>query len=329
MTKRIQSYDVLRGIVMFLVVFGHLERFQFNMEVKPFFDYFLPKFRMPIFFFISGLFFSLNKCNSVKEILVYTLKKAPYLLIPTFVFYFLYSYVNGTPLFDFVDKGFGKYWFLPTLFECILLLSLTELLTRVLKIPQEDLLLLIVTVIVIGVSFFNSSLRAIYFPFFAFGYLMRKHKDFWRKMFLNNIFAFISFVMMIGILIAQRELKGALSVQEDELLYKIQRYFVTFFVLSCFFHYQEYFDRNNKLNNYLSFVGNYTLPIYVLHYFFLPNLEWLHKLIGYDSEIVTIALLILITMGIIAMCVFVTKIVSRIDFLGHYILGQNCGRYKK
>ena len=328
MAKRIQSYDVLRGIVMFLVVFGHLERFEFNMEVKPFLDYFLPKFRMPVFFFISGLFFSLNKCGSVKETAVYTLKKVPYLLIPTFFFYFLYCYVKGEPALGFISHGFGEYWFLPTLLECMILLTLVDMLIRILKVKAGDILLLIVAIAIAGTSLFYKSLLLMYFPYFAFGYLMRKNEKAVKKLFMSNTLAFVSFVLMIGVLILQREYNG-FTPQVETMIGKAQRYLVTFFFLSCFFHYQSFFDGDNKFNKYFSFVGNYTLPIYVLHYFFLPNLDWLHNFIGYGSEIVTMAILILIDMGIIFMCVLVTKIISRIDFLGHYALGQKCGRYKK
>ena len=99
MAKRIHSYDVLRGIVMFLVVLGHLFMFSFGSKPLPVFVKIFTAFHVPVFFFVAGMFFSIDKRQTIADKSLFLLKKAIYLIVPTLFFYALYYYShNMNPL---------------------------------------------------------------------------------------------------------------------------------------------------------------------------------------------------------------------------------------
>lgn len=86
--KRILWIDVLRGIAMFLVVYGHTSQ---NAEIKKY----IYAFHMPLFFIISGMTSAFQKSITTKEFMK---KKMKTLLVPYFllnILMFPITYYNG------------------------------------------------------------------------------------------------------------------------------------------------------------------------------------------------------------------------------------------
>lgn len=88
MKKRIDYIDVLRGIGILYMVFGHIKYY-------PRYDHYIHAFHMPLFFFVSGLFFRRDTKISLKE----EVKKiSRQLLLPYFVcatFFYIYAFITG------------------------------------------------------------------------------------------------------------------------------------------------------------------------------------------------------------------------------------------
>jgi fucose 4-O-acetylase-like acetyltransferase len=127
--ERDGSVDVLRGLGILLVVSGHASSGSGLYQFSPY------SFHMPLFFFISGLFFSELKIERVSHVL---LKNIRSLLLYSTGFYFFYAFMCmaissiGFKAFDepfslqtiflnqFVTGGAYKftsaYWFIPCLF---------------------------------------------------------------------------------------------------------------------------------------------------------------------------------------------------------------------
>ena len=66
-TKRLEYIDALRGFIMIIIIYWHINYFSFDIlkvinDVNSFENIFLP-FGMPLFFFISGLFAYRDKFN--------------------------------------------------------------------------------------------------------------------------------------------------------------------------------------------------------------------------------------------------------------------------
>ena len=110
--------------------------------------------------------------------------------------------------------------------------------------------------------------------------------------------------------------------------YSLKLYSMPLVIMACFFRYQHCFESESKVNIFLALVGRYTLPIYLLHYYFLPDLNWLRCIIGENSTVLVLLILIVIAVAIIGLCVLFTKIISTSDFFGHYLLGQKSNKFK-
>lgn len=128
-SNRNHSIDILRGIAIFLVVFGHITH-------TPCIRTYIWGFHIPIFFFLSGLLFQRNKYASFIDFLH---KRAVSLLIPYVIFYlitfcywlFIERHTRGTeiePWTQIVGLIYGTYsmkwmmfngamWFIPCLFS--------------------------------------------------------------------------------------------------------------------------------------------------------------------------------------------------------------------
>ena len=89
--NRIGYIDALRGFVMLLVVFRHVEVFSFGEDVfftSPFINYFM----MPLFFFISGLMaWDNDKTWNASTFNKECKKKCRTLLLPTIFFGLIYT----------------------------------------------------------------------------------------------------------------------------------------------------------------------------------------------------------------------------------------------
>ena len=86
--SREKNIDIFRGIGIYLMIMGHID---FGRN----FDYYIHAFHMPMFFFISGMFFSIDEDLHLKEFIV---KKIRNLLIPYVIFglfhYQIWTYYN-------------------------------------------------------------------------------------------------------------------------------------------------------------------------------------------------------------------------------------------
>lgn len=123
--KRIEYIDALRGFTMLLVVFSHVELFGFGIEFEnSVINSMFIRFRMPLFFFISGfLAYNAKKIWDGKATLAATQKKLLVQIIPTLVFGLLYTYlVASKDIITFLGNYFKLgYWFTISLLEMFLL----------------------------------------------------------------------------------------------------------------------------------------------------------------------------------------------------------------
>lgn len=195
--KRDTFWDILKGIAIILVVFGHAiqygsgERFfeeHLYFEDKVFI--FIYSFHMPLFMLISGymFYFSINR-YTVKEILISRCKG---LLLPIFsstVLIFgvkeiilegIMQYGIRFTVKSFINLFLGNLWFLWAIFYCSLVVLCTK------KFFKDNLL---VYVIIFILSFFwkdayNFSYYKFMFPFFVIGYFFNKSNG---KKYLENV----------------------------------------------------------------------------------------------------------------------------------------------
>ena len=123
--KRLQWIDVAKGLLLLMVVFGHIRGHAYSMgynntsiEIIDFFSNVFIPFYMPCFFVITGFCSSFNK--PFKKFAVSSFKS---IMIPAFFFSFVFSvsyHVYDYKILLSFAKNIllfgGNYWFLPALF---------------------------------------------------------------------------------------------------------------------------------------------------------------------------------------------------------------------
>ena len=147
--KRIEYIDLMKGVCITLVVFHHAVGF-FGVEII---DKVLHNFRMPLYFFLAGMFFKRYSC-----FMEFLIRKTNRILIP-FLFFswipycalsFLYTDNFTNPLFWLlapIKTYNGVLWFLKSFFIAQVFYYLFDTVTRNKSVWIKIIILLIVTLI--------------------------------------------------------------------------------------------------------------------------------------------------------------------------------------
>ena len=342
MKKRIGFIDAMRGMTMFLVVVAHVMTFGLGINAeKSVLGSILITFRMPVFFLISGFvaYKPLEKYTS-SFYLTTLWKKILILLLPTAVFFFLLYFLRGhNPITEFLSGGFVEYWFMMVLLEIFLIYLTVNFLCKTLHLNEKyvDIALIILVVTAWYLYFnkyfyINTGIRRIfsvgklvnYFQFFVLGTFFRKYwtqvYDFLKKDSVKTL----TIVLFAAVMIVIRTVKWT---NANILWYKILhdeavRYLglAVFFIL--FMNAEAYFDTDKRFSRLLKFIGERTMDIYLIHYFFLPDIKFLHDIFAANGNIaLEIAVVTLMSSLIIAVSLGVSYILRQSNFLGHYLFG--------
>lgn len=112
-SKRIEYIDIAKGLCMILVVWQHVHTYYPNLQTG---ESYLESFRMPLFFFVSGMFFKAQ--NNFR---VFLKKKVNTIIIPFLFFYMLFSVIVPNTLHAIGYEGLRQSsklgWF--SVFNCI------------------------------------------------------------------------------------------------------------------------------------------------------------------------------------------------------------------
>lgn len=141
MHQRVEWADYAKGIGIILVVYGHVFRGLVNAAIIPqsetirLIDSIIYTFHMPLFFFLSGLFFKITK--KIAHPNHFWLKKIDTIVYPFILWSLIQSGIEFTfsnhtnKIFDFdsikylLIEPVGHFWFLQTLFLCFLITFFT------------------------------------------------------------------------------------------------------------------------------------------------------------------------------------------------------------
>lgn len=297
MKQRIEWVDMLKGMAIFFVVFGHVEVYP-EKHLEGFFYRLQDVFCMPLFFFLSGLF--CKPQYSVNDSILHIKKKFIQLMIPFLVcgslrlffmsskpWWALFWYPNG--------QGHCGYWFLLVLFELYVLFTLSQTITR--KLTKDlwgntffvvalviELILSIIYVLVAHKGMLVkepwytaiSFVRLYYnFPFFILGYLFMRNKNWMVKFFCKRTYN-VSWLLFAGLYV----MYDKYDIVSLPLRLILSFLAVTVIVSLCRSFEDTIMKANNNCKNVIEYIGRHTLEIYVLHYFFIPrNMNYLRDII--------------------------------------------------
>ena len=324
--KRIAYLDVIKCLAILIVIDLHilnLNGFKNNESMS---SQMLYAPVMPLFFYVSG-FLAYKQSMNIKELWDNIRRKFVFLVIPAVVFCIGMDLMNHKNIFRFITEGMHGYWFTVVLFEMFLIYYLITFTIKNEKWRIGVLLILSLGGIGMlaldkgfGPAIFDLRRVTKFFQFFVLGTLAMKYRTKYEAL-MNNEFVksslLVSYFMVLFLL----------TYDMNPVLYHflrdvLLRYFATFAIVSFFVCNAASFQRDTKVNSLLNYIGQNSLAIYLLHYFFLPKFnprpEWFSEL-----NMVTAHLLsMLYTVAVTALCLLFIKFLSNSKYIRIYVLGK-------
>jgi len=351
-TKRIGYIDALRGMAMILVVYFHISAYGFRSYVMVYNDI-IERFRMPLFFFISGWLFKYIG-RTTKEIIK---QKFMVQIVPTAFFMLLYLCVFDYLSFDSFGSDKKGYWFTYVLFEFfVVYLGLKALFNRHNTKKGEIYMMLAMLFLSISALYYSkyytryaeelgiwktilglfSFVKFKHIIFFWFGTFVKKHFDQFIQ--LTNKPLIIG--SLLGLFVVLNIYPVVFSITGLEYIaFLIVGFSGVIVIFTLFRHlytphqtsnlkpqtlnlepFSSFFHHSSSI---LKFVGTRTLDIYLIHYFFLPyHIEYLADSLNLQGNSFLCMLVSLpLAIGVMALSLVVSYLIRLSPFLGKHLLG--------
>lgn len=328
--------DALRGFAIILVVVGHIIQTSFLDYDENHFFRIIYSFHMPLFMFISGYvaYLSVNFSAPITNIF----KKFIQLGIPFLSWYFIFDVLfrraygnisiidSAKQLILNIDMGF---WFLWALFLCFVVLNLSSYLFRIMLFTRKYIDIVYYTFLVlvlfnINVQIFGVPFLKNYFIYFIIGYLLKKYLPELSRLkeYSKEIALTIFIVLLVGWFRGQIPLPISLldiniiSQESQTLVYNLIIAFsgilVTYFMI-------EKAIENILAQKILTYIGKYTLEIYIMHLYAISFLSVYIVGIGNNILSITIKLIIGLFVPIFFSKYFLGQSkIMKLLFLGKY-----------
>ncbi len=347
--KRLEYIDALRGFTMTLVVITHVLLFSFHIESEQqYTNIIFGNMRMPLFFFICGfLTYRTNlKWNftTYKENLA---KKLQIQIIPTLILGSLYAFlVMKTGLYEFITtQSKLGYWFTISLLEMFIIYYTTSLIMQSIyknrEIPAKvfNFTLIAIALFVYCCIFLTThpatkaacDTLSLYYTtkfyiFFTAGIIASKYKECFFSI-LNKEKFIITALLLYFLFTVLLQTSGN---KLTEHIYRNTIAFAGIFFLICFFKKNENaFKKTTTVGKVLQYVGTRTLDIYLLHYFFIPQLPQIGGFIkGTDNIVVEFSAALVVSAVIIGFCLLVSNVLRTSNLLGHFLFGAKIDKNK-
>lgn len=329
----------MRGFTMILVVVSHIIRFGYQLDTESFPTYnsIFVKFRMPLFFFISGwVLYKVDRIWTRSEVNLFLKNKFRVQIISTTLFLLLYSYVFHQPLPDgLIDSKLG-YWFTYDLFCFFCFYTFSQLIFNKKAARGSDLITLFVMLLIFLMSYSHSIFDRTeltknifnylsigkwrYYVFFVFGVYVKKYFNQFVVL-TDNKYVIGSFIIMFVLLFnIEQHFSSSLFKKSVFVIYGILGIVIVF---TFFRKYQNSFKKETKLGYTLQYIGRRTLDIYLIHYFIVPrNLKNLASVfIQNNNPLIEFSVTLLLSLLVILVCLVISNIIRLSPFLSFYLLG--------
>lgn len=342
MTQRLEYIDALRGFTMILVVLAHIINIGYHitdstMEEMNTFNNLFVRFRMPLFFFISGfVFYKHERIWDGKTVKSFIHRKFIVQIIPTIIFFFLFCFLNGGKYVERLGEMKAGYWFTITLFEFFVFIALFSFFLKRRRIKNDILMLGFALILyLVGSAYRFYQLRGDdiwalnflgvihwrFYIFFILGTLVKKYFASFCRLVENQYISATIIVLMIMINVVISRFFPIHTY--NTITFILQGVLGIIIVFIFFRHYQESFRCNRFMGKWLQYIGRRTLDIYLLHYFFLPkNMEDLGEFfLRHSNPVIEFGVSLFLALLVIVICLVVSNIIRLSPFLAHCLFG--------
>lgn len=287
--SRLEYLDSLRGIAMLFVIYFHL--LAYHSEPISSVNDFVIRWRMPLFFFVSGFFALFTRCDSnlFKKRIRNRFVKQLYPTIVVWAIFILVSWLIGDESFSayfkhgIYDPAKRGYWFTTSLVEVYILYAVVAYTLYRLKISlREQGVIYFALFLILGVSYISLFQTAnpqgvflqVYsvlsvekficlIPFFFLGLACRCFFEQISAMIEKTWFMVAAVLAFFGV-----SCVSPVSTPES-VAYFLSRIIGLIAMLSVFTHFRQYLDTTTAAGRYLNRIGRNTLPIYLFHFFLI------------------------------------------------------------
>ena len=302
--QRLLSLDALKGVAILMVLLGHIGTFSDPDTASPqtLLHTFIYVVHMPLFIMVAG-YFAQRKVDSWSSLKTFFSDKVIRLIFPAVLWYTLYSLWTKGGV-NYAGLLGNHYWFTFTLFNLLILfmgqcVAVSCLLRCVRQERNRMLEGLLHFLIMIGVYYalsavvFPSTLPAVrtwmmlkgllanFYPFLTIGWIIGR-MELLEKLRTKEVTA-IAFLLFAGSIICLNQQPEWKSYLEYGGLWHVHRLLaLSFFVLmnNVMSAVTERRGGLGLLGRSLVTLGQWSLPIYFVHYFFLPALPGMNVLLA-------------------------------------------------
>lgn len=328
----------MRGLAIFIVVMYHSYAVFSGIEPGGFsICTFLVSFSMPLFFFISG--FVLYKKDvewTSKEIIRFVKNKSLPTIISPCIFLFVICLVSGTSFVHSLGEDMKRgYWFTLTLFEYYIFYIILAKTSKALRLKgyAEDIFLLSCSALLFFIirndditATLNGSklLSAIgtqtwlFFFYLILGTRIRKYYNCFEELMKSKYFT----LCCVATFITSSMAFYAYDIRHLALEF-VNVVSGTIVILCLFRKHQDTLSSQTRTGRAAIYLGQHTLDIYFIHYFFFLNAsEFLKPLYLYtQSSVVELFVSIAVATCIILCSLGVSSVLSLNSALAHILFG--------
>ena len=331
-TSRLPFVDQLKGLAIFLVIMGHI----YNFSLRPSVSYvsaFIGMIHMPVFMFVAGCMFKRKEnAFTIKGYGGVIAHKLSRVLIPFLSITMIACIVRGWNYFDLLNNGMKYgYWFLLTLFMYyVVYYPFLYLFRRFPKYVELVILAFFSMSLISGCKyisllggvkmFFSLEQFAQYsFPFLA-GMWLREHTDILEMMERKNSVNTVLIVLFLTAFFL------FVRIEYGSFFATLQSFGLRFLMIGisgeiCWILFKR-MNLNNKWGNSLAWLGKNSLPVYVLHYFFLPNVVMVKEKVDSLDGVLLVAISIPLALFTLFLTLASYKVLSHSFFCQKYLFGN-------
>lgn len=323
MSGRICCFDQMKGVAIILVVIGHLTQFCFGMNSTDV-NRWLEIFHMPVFFFISG-YFSYKILTKYEDIRVQLWKKIRTITIPLLVWCVILTFNGDETLMHLFARCCGKYWFLYTLTILSVFFIFYDFLIRKVEKPLFYIVLwgvpFVLLVVIklkynIGNYWIPIDSLVNYYRYYLVGFLCKKYLALYKAVFLHPysfVFAFLAFAFQF--IYVERCFYILIFLGAMGGIVLLHGFFMSF---------DEKANKNSFILSGLTYLGTKTLPVYLIHYFFIPDMKVFKGILESIGNpfIVHLVVCLLLALMIIFVCLVIERIINVNRYLACIMFGK-------